>query len=151
VTAIPDQHEPRPSSRTLIRQMLAEQIYSSQMFSSKLLEATDKIATLNEEVRQLRIESKERILAVEDLGKQLRFEFTALEAEGTQNRIACEKRATAVEELGKQLRLEFIQKVIVLEAEQTHLRRRQRQLWACSLAAVLLAFSTLVMFLRGLR
>jgi len=151
VTAIPDQLEPKPSSRTLVREMLADQIYSSQLFSAKLIEATDKIATLNEEVRQLRIESNRNISSIEELGKELRVEFTALEAEGKQNRIEGDKRAAAVEELAKQLRLELMQKMTVLEAEQTHLKHRQRRVLAFSIATVLIAISTVVMFLRVFR
>jgi hypothetical protein len=78
---------PGPKPRTLIKQMLAEQDHWNDLFSTKLIEAMDKLAALNEEERQLRLELTERIAELEGLVKRSRLELTekvaVLESERT--------------------------------------------------------------------
>jgi hypothetical protein len=108
-----------PKPRALIKQMLAEQDHWNDLFSTKLIEAIETVAALNEERRQLRLEFTERISELERLVKRARVELT--------------------------------EKVAALESERTNPRYTQWWLWVCSLAALLLGLSALVISLRGIR
>jgi hypothetical protein len=81
---------PGPKPRALIKQMLAEQDHWNDLFSTKLIEAIERVAALNEEGRQLRLEFTERIVELESLVKRARVELTekvaALESERTNPR-----------------------------------------------------------------
>jgi hypothetical protein len=110
---------PGPKPRALTKQMLAEQDHWNDLFSTKLIEAMDKVVALNEEERQLRLEFTERIAELESLVKSSRLELT--------------------------------EKIATLEAERTNPRYTQWWLWVCSLAAMLLGLSALVISLRGIR
>ncbi len=108
-----------PPPQTLLKQMVAEQARWNDLFSTKLIEALEKVATLDEGERRLRLE--------------------------------CTERITEVEDKVKRTRLELSERVAALEAARVGPRLRQRWIWACSLGALLLALSALVISLRGLR
>jgi hypothetical protein len=111
--------KPGPHPQTLVKQMVAEQARWNDLFSTKLIEALEKVETLDEKEGQLRRDCTEKIAEVEDKARNSRVELT--------------KRVAALEAAGEGPRL------------------RQRWIWACSLAALLLALSALVISLRGLR
>jgi hypothetical protein len=98
--------------------MVVEQARWNDLFSTKLIEALEKVAKLDEEEKRLRLECTEKIAEVEDEVKRVRLELAG--------------------------------RVATLEAARAGPRLRQRWIWACSIAALLLALSALVISLRGL-
>jgi hypothetical protein len=67
--------KPRPRPHKLVKQMVEEQGRWNDLFSTKLIEALEKVARLDDGERQLRLECMERIAAVEDLAKRMRLEL----------------------------------------------------------------------------
>jgi len=68
--------KPGPGPHTLVKEMVAEQGHWNDLFSTKLIEALERVDALSEKERKLRLECTERIAAVEELARRLNRELT---------------------------------------------------------------------------